>query len=207
MMPQGLLALYEPTLATNIKPIEIIESFLDAEAVPFIMRSTSFTKENYSRLIKEVDVMATQMEFDYLIHHHVDLLEQTKATGIHLTAASEPITEVRDKIGPDMIIGYSAHSFEEAVKAKQSGANYIILGSVYETPKKYDNHPIIGLETLKKACKRLEIPIYAVGGIDSSNLIEIRQAGAAGFCSLRAVYQNQEIEHNISKLMFIWEDF
>ncbi len=146
------------------------------------------------------------MDFDFIVHHDVELALQTEALGVHLTAHSSSVESVRALLGRDRVIGYSAHSLEEALQAKRQGADYIFLGAIFETPKPDPSHPVLGLDVLKQVCKKIEIPVYAIGGVNTENLILIKDAGAAGFSALRAVYANREIEHNVSKLGFMWED-
>ena len=180
--------------------------FLDAEAVPFIVRSKGLTKEAYQNLVASISELQDEMEFDFLIHHHWQLFADSGALGVHLTAQSDSVKTVREALGPEAVIGYSAHSAEEAIQAKRDGADYILLGSIFPTASHDDDHPVLGLAPLKEASRKCECPIYAIGGVNTGNLELIKNAGAAGFASLTAVYENGEIEHNVSKLMFLWED-
>jgi len=207
ILPEGLFAIYDQDYVQNLAPIEVIEAFLDAEAVPFIVRHKSQPKEKYRDIIAEINDLKREMDFDFIVHSDVELAKNTEALGVHLTARSESVASARKKLGDNSIIGYSAHSIEEALDVKRQGADYIFLGAIFETPKAHNDHPILGLKTLKEACRKIEIPIYAIGGINASNLIQIKEAGAAGFSALRAVYENGEVEHNISKLGFLWADF
>lgn len=206
IIPQGLLAILDENYSLGVPTQEIIESFLDAEAEPFIVRNKNLSKEAYGDYIDDINGMHQEMGFDFIVHQSVHLASVTEALGVHLTANGMPISEARDKLGAHKVIGYSAHSLEEALDAKRQGADYIFLGAIFDTPKDHANHPILGIDILAEACRKIEVPIYAIGGIHSENLIQIKDAGAAGFSALRAVYANQEIEHNISKLGFLWQD-
>ena len=206
MLPEGLFPILDENHSNSLSCHEIIEALMDSEAMPFIVRNKLMSKQDYQYYIEEIDALKNEMDFDYIIHHHVDLYESSNALGVHLTSQSPSVQDTRKKFGRECIIGYSAHSLEEAVHAKQNGADYIFLGAIFNTPKPNPDHPVLGLETLQKVCRKIEIPIYAVGGINSENLILIRDAGAAGFSGFRAIYANNEIEHNVSKLGFMWED-
>lgn len=207
MLPEGLFAILDENYSGSLSTAQIIEAFLDAEAIPFIVRNKAMSQKEYEDYIREIDEMKREMDFDFIVHNHLNLAQETQAMGIHLTAQSDPVSEARKLLGPNSLIGYSAHSIDEAMEAKSQGADYIFLGAIFETPKKDPNHPILGVEELAQACRRIEIPIYAIGGISSENLTTIKDCGAAGFGALRAIYENDEVEHNVSKLNFIWEDF
>lgn len=207
MLPEGFFALYDHKSVPAGKHTHVIEAFLDAEAVPIIIRSEGFSAEDYAAFIHEIDIMAHEMDFDYLIHRHVDLLKETRAIGAHLNAQSRSISETRCLIGADKLIGFSAHSLAEAMNAQEQGADYIVLGSIFSTAKTQAGHPVLGVDTLRLACRRLSIPVYAIGGITPDNLLSVRNAGATGFCCLHAVYQGFEVEHNTAKLKLMWEKF
>lgn len=205
MLPEGLFAILDPN-HTDQDTAAVIEALLDAEAVPFIVRNKSATPAAFEKWVCEIDALRDVLDFDYIINHDVSLAQRTKAIGVHLTAKSMSVSEARGLLGPHKLIGYSAHSIAEALTAKLAGADYVFLGAIFETPKANPDHPILGTKALYEASKRLEIPVYAIGGINEGNLLAIKDAGAAGFSALRAVYENGEIEHNITKLAFLWED-
>lgn len=205
-LPEGLFPILDENFAESLSTSQIIEAFLDAEATPFIVRNKEMSADEYRNYIFEIDEMKKEMEFDYIVHHDLNIFLKSNASGIHLTSMSTPVKDARKTVGKNKIIGYSAHSLEEARTARSDGADYIYLGAIFDTPKPHKDHPILGLNILKETCRKIEIPIYAIGGITSENLIQIRDAGAAGFSALRAVYCAGEVEHNISKLNFIWQD-
>ena len=205
MLPEGLFAILDPNYSEKSTAL-IIEELTDAEALPFIVRHKSLSLEEYTRFVHEIDELRDAIDFDYLIHDHATLALRSQALGVHLTANSMPVAQARALLGHKKLIGYSAHSLEEAIQAKLAGADYIFLGAIFKTPKPDSNHPILGIDVLSETCRKIEIPVYAIGGINESNLLPIKDAGAAGFSSLRALYNNDEIEHNASKLSFMWEE-
>ncbi len=206
VLPQGLFPILDENYAGELSTVEIIEAFLDAEAEPFIVRSKSMVKADYSEYIYAISLLKHEMDFEYIIHHHVDQVPLSGAAGIHLTAKSMSVDKARKELGPDRIVGYSAHSLDDALKAEDLGADYILLGSIFEPPREDPSLPVLGLEELKKTCKRVSLPVYAIGGINTGNLMLIKEAGAAGFATLRGVYENGTIDHNISMLKVLWEE-
>ncbi|EKD51644.1 MAG: Thiamine-phosphate pyrophosphorylase, partial [uncultured bacterium] len=138
--------------------------------------------------------------------HHLDRMPVSGAAGIHLTYKSVSIKQARRDLGPEALVGYSARSCDEALKAQDEGADYILLGSIFQSNHFHQDYPVIGLEELNKTCRRLTVPVYASGGIQPSNLIMVKDSGAAGFTALDAVYIDGEIDHNISLLNILWEE-
>ena len=83
------------------------------------------------------------------------------------------------------MIGASCHSIEEARAAANDGADYVILGPVFETPSKMRFGAPLGTEKLREACQAVQVPVIAIGGVNESNAQECFQAGAAGIAAIR----------------------
>lgn len=205
-LPEGLFAILDPTYFGELSTASVIEAFLDGEAVPFIARAKNLSPADYQKWLDEIAELSTLMDFDFIVHHHVAVAQKTTALGVHLTAQSLSVKETRQILGPEKMIGYSAHSVDDALQAIKDSADYIFLGAIFPTPKENTHHPILGLNPLAELCQKTENPIYAIGGIDERQIPLIKSTGAHGFSALRAVYENNDIEHGISKLGFIWEN-
>jgi thiamine-phosphate diphosphorylase len=115
------------------------------------------------------------------------------------------LPELRRHVGPQRWLGTSVHSFDEAWQAKNAGVDYVILGSIFHSPKTDQGHPLIGTHVLQQCTESLNIPVYAIGGITSKELPAVKLAGARGFCVLRALYEAPDIEHTVTKLQMLWE--
>ena len=81
-------------------------------------------------------------------------------------------------LGDKAIIGVSADSLEQAVRAKDDGADYIGFGPVFVTNTKSDAGPVSGLDILRKVCHEVSLPIVAIGGIGLANIGSIAASGA-----------------------------
>lgn len=204
MLPRGLFPILDENHSNSLPAAEIIEAFLENNISTFIIRNREMSEKNFEKYVQEICLMKNAMDFEFIIHSHVDLAREFDACGVHLTAKSTSITEARKTLGSHKWIGYSAHSLEEVAMAKTEGANYVFLGAIFDTPKIHANHPVLGLKTLSEACQ-MGIPIYAIGGIHAENLAEIKKTGVHGFSALRALYANGDVEHNASKLNLMWQ--
>ncbi|HEU4684667.1 MAG TPA: thiamine phosphate synthase, partial [Nitrospira sp.] len=85
------------------------------------------------------------------------------------------------------LVGVSAHSVEEAARAESEGADYIVIGPIYPTPSKESFGPPLGLARLEEACRRVAIPVLAIGGVTLTRAAEVRRAGAFGVAVIRAI--------------------
>lgn len=125
-----------------------------------------------------------------LVNDRVDVACAVGASGVHLGEHSLPPEETRRLMRhrgarPDFIVGVSAHSVEGAMQAEQSGVDYVIFGPMYATPSKAGFGPPQGAQRLQEVCKRLTIPVLAIGGITLENVGDCLAAGAAGIAAIR----------------------
>ncbi|MBN1140517.1 MAG: thiamine phosphate synthase [Deltaproteobacteria bacterium] len=122
-----------------------------------------------------------------LINDRADVALACDADGVHLTSASLPVSAVRGMLGPEPLIGVSAHRLDEILKAGQEGADFATFGPVYFTPSKAAYGPPVGLEKLREVCLRAPLPVFALGGVKLGRLGELMAAGAAGVALISAI--------------------
>ena len=105
-----------------------------------------------------------------------------------------PVQAARRMLGPNRLIGASVHSVEEVLKAETNGADFAVLGPVYDTPSKRLHGDPIGMRPLEEASQQSHIPIFAIGGISLPRVQEVRRAGAHGVALISAILLSESIE-------------
>lgn len=116
-----------------------------------------------------------------LLHGDYRLAHELKADGVHLTSTQFDEITYAKALGLYVII--STHSHEEALKAQVLGTDAITYSPIYESPNKGEPK---GLEDLKEIVDKIEIPIFALGGITTEEQIKaVAESGAYGFASIR----------------------
>lgn len=98
------------------------------------------------------------------------------------------LADLKQTLGDRYRLIYSAHTLEEAQSAATHGADFIFLSPIFVTPSKPGARPL-GLETLRKAVASIAVPIIALGGITSENVLDIEKTGAYGAAGIR-FFQN-----------------
>ena len=121
-----------------------------------------------------------------IINDRLEVAKRCGADGVHLGQNDGTLSEARRVLGEKAICGRSTHSPEEALAAEAEGFDYIGVGPIYATPTKA-GRPAVGLELVRFASDRLEVPFVAIGGVDPSNLGEVLNAGARAVAAVRAV--------------------
>lgn len=108
------------------------------------------------------------------------------AAGLHLPTGGS-LDAARRALGPDALLGASAHSLEEAMAAAAAGADYVTLSPVFESASKPGYGPALGPAGLQAMVARLTVPVIALGGVVAGNLGACLAAGAAGVAVMGAV--------------------
>ena len=112
--------------------------------------------------------------------------------------------DVRAKVGPDMIIGVSAHSVEEAQLAVAHGADYLGVGAAFSTHTKTDVD-VLPEGRLKEICDSVDVPVVAIGGIHKDNILKLKGSGADGVALVSAIFSAEDIEAECKELKALTE--
>jgi len=121
-----------------------------------------------------------------LVNSRPDVAVAGGAQGVHLPEDGLPVRDVK-RAFPDLVVGASRHSVEGARRAEAEGADFVLMGPVFETPGKEGR--VLGLGPLSEAARSLGIPVHAVGGIDAGNARRVVEAGAHGLAAIRPFLQ------------------
>lgn len=167
-----------------------------------VLREKDMPEAEYLFLARDVIALCKEYDVQCMLHSFINVAMELEHPYIHLPL---PILEAYAK--KDLsdnyqqffkVIGTSVHSVEDAVKAEQLGATYMTAGHIFATDCK-KGLPPRGLDFLKNVCDAVQIPVYAIGGINlASNddriaydaipdisvprLAEVMECGAAGGC-------------------------
>lgn len=130
----------------------------------------------------------------FVVNDRVHVAVAVGSDAVHVGQTDMPVETVRRVVGPDMIIGVSAGSIEEALRAKAEGADYVGFGPVWSTATKPDASPETGLQILKSVCEDCTAPVVAIGGIGLSRVEAVAKAGAVGAAVVSAVVCAEDME-------------
>lgn len=152
-------------------------------------------------LAEEVLRLTREHKALLLINDRVDLVLAVGADGVHLRSDSLPVAAARRLLGPHRLIGVSAHSVDEVVRAESEGADFALLGPVYDTPSKRAYGPPIGLRPIEEAASRCRLPVMAIGGITAARIGEVRRAGASGVAVSSAILSAADVPAATTQLL------
>ena len=187
---QTLYQQVESALKGGVTCVQLREKVLDEEA---------FLKEAF-----ELHDLCKKYNVPFFINDNVDIAIQCHADGIHVGQEDMAAADVRAKVGPDMLLGVSAHSVEEARLAVAHGADYLGVGAAFSTHTKTDVD-VLPKGELKKICDAVDVPVVAIGGIHKDNILQLKGSGTDGVALVSAIFGAEDIEAECRELKALAE--
>ncbi len=135
-----------------------------------------------------------------IVNDRLDVALAANAQGVHLATRSMPAGVVRKLAPKGFLVGVSCHSLEEAMAAEMAGANYLLLGPIFETPSKLNFGAPLGLEMLREVTGQISLPVFALGGITVDRISQCRESGAAGIAGIRIFQDCDSMEELVGQL-------
>lgn len=179
---------------------EAVEEAILGGATFVQLREKNLSYEEFFKTAVEVKKVTDKYNIPFVINDNVDIAAAVDADGAHIGQSDEEINDAREKLGPDKIIGLSAGTVEEALKAEKNGADYIGVGAVFSTSTKLDADTV-SQETLREICSTVNIPVVAIGGISKDNILELAGTGIAGAAVVSAIFAQDNIRASASDLL------
>ncbi len=134
----------------------------------------------------------------FIINDRVDIAMLCDADGVHVGQSDIPANKVRELMGEDKIVGVSARTVEEAIRAKENGADYLGVGAMFNTRTKLDAKSV-SIEKLKEIKERVELPLVAIGGLSLSNIDKLKECNIDGYAVVSAILGAENIKLECEK--------
>ena len=179
---------------------EQVKASLDGGITLLQLREKEMPYEDFLREAKDMKALAASYGVPLIINDNVDLALAVDADGVHVGQSDIEAGSVREKLGRDKIIGVSARTVLEALRAEKAGADYLGVGAVFSTSTKEDAD-VIAWETLKEICQSVSIPVVAIGGIKKDNVMQLAGSGAAGISVISGIYGQPDIRTACEELL------
>ena len=170
-----------------------VEAALKGGATFIQLREKELDEEAFLEEALEIGKLCREYGVPFVINDNVDIAEKAGADGVHVGQHDMEAGDVRRRLGPDKIIGVSAQTVEQALRAQEHGADYLGVGAVFPTGSKADATEVEH-ETLRRICDAVDIPVIAIGGITRDNVLELRGTGICGIAVISAIFAKQDIE-------------
>ena len=139
-----------------------------------------------------------------IIDDNIAIALESGAEGVHVGQNDMDAREARRLLGPDRILGVTAKTVEQALRAQAAGADYLGSGAVFGTSTKPDAVPM-SMERLKEICAAVTIPVVAIGGICLENIGRLTGSGVAGAAIVSGIFGAEDIEGTTRRLMEVMQ--
>jgi thiamine-phosphate pyrophosphorylase len=141
-----------------------------------------------------------------IVDDRIDVALSVEAAGVHLGQRDFPIGKARAVVGPDVLVGATATTAEQAASAYEAGADYIGFGPVFPTSSKRNPESVKGPEGLAAACEAVPIPVLAIGGITPDRVQPVLEAGAHGVAVLSAIVATDDPETAANRFRTVMDE-
>ncbi len=191
-----LIVITDKRLKPNV--VQAVREALEGGATSIQLR----LKESSTREMLEVGRFIRRLTANYgalyFVDDRLDVALATEADGVQLGPEDMPVS-VAKELAPNLIIGASVYSLEEAVEAERDGAHFLGAGSVFPTPSKAGVR-VLGVEGVSRVVRVVKIPVVAIGGIDKSNVKLVLSTGVTGIAVISAVMGAEDVKKATSEL-------
>ena len=172
---------------------ECVEKSLKGGVSVVQIREKDCSGKEFLQIAKSVKAITKRYNVPLIINDRVDVAIAVGADGVHVGQDDLPCAIVRSMVGEDMIIGVSASSLTEALKAQQDGADYIGVGAMFATDTKTDAK-VVTMEELDRIRREVSIPIVVIGGINKTTLPDFIGKGIDGIAVVSAIVSQNDVE-------------
>lgn len=163
---------------------EVAVAAIAGGATAVQLRAKDLPDEDLVPLAEELSARCRAAGVLFVVNDRVQVALATGAEALHVGQSHE-LAHVRERIGPDVVLGISVEGAEQARAAEAAGADYLGV-TVWSTPTKLDARPR-GLEGVRQVVEAASLPVVGIGGIGPANAAEVLGAGAAGVAVVSAV--------------------
>lgn len=178
---------------------DVVKESLDGGVTFLQLREKNLDDEAFLNEAIELQKLCKEYNVPFIVNDNVDIAVAMNADGVHVGQSDMEAGSVREKLGPDKIIGVSAHSVEEALTVEKNGADYLGVGAMFPTGSK-DDAEVLSFDVLKGICEAVSIPVVAIGGITYDNISSLQDTGICGVAVISAIYAQENIEASTKAL-------
>ena len=196
----GLYLVTSQALSDGRTTETIVHAALTAGVSLIQLREKDLSTRALTALARRVRELTARAGALLIINDRVDVALDVGADGVHLGQDDLPVAEAR-RLAPDLIIGGSSHSLEEAVALEAAGASYVNIGPLFPTQTKDWSADFLGIEGLKAIAPHVSIPFTVMGGIKASHIPDLRAAGACTIAVVTAVTAAPDPEQAARELL------
>lgn len=186
--------------------VRLIEEAIQGGVTVVQLREKTASSLEFYRLALQVKAVTERYGVPLIINDRLDIAQAVEAEGLHIGQEDLPAEVVRRIWSEKKILGVSARTVEQALKAQKAGADYLGVGAVFPVYPHYvkDDARLITLEQLKGIKEKVKIPVVAIGGIQAKNAHLVREAGVDGIAVVSGILGQDDVKQASRELSRIF---
>lgn len=187
MLDYSLYLVTDRRLSLGRSTVEVVAAAVSGGVTCVQLREKHCSTREFLEEARRVRELLVGTGVPLIINDRLDVALAVGADGVHLGQNDMHISDARRLVGERLVIGISAESVADAIRAEAEGADYIGVSPVFTTPTKMDTAPPLGLEGLREIRRAVSLPLVAIGSIRHDNAAEVLRAGADGLAVVSAI--------------------
>jgi thiamine-phosphate pyrophosphorylase len=188
----GLYAIIDTDALAGRNHLEFAHQIIRGGVKIVQLRDKISGKKELLAVAQEIKNVCSQKNVLLIINDALDIALAVGADGLHIGQEDLPVSVARKLAPIDMLIGCSVFTAEQAQQAVAEGADYIAVGAIFPTINK--DTTVVGLEPLRQIRRTVSVPVVGIGGINLSNLVEVKKAGADSIAVIGAIVETDSPE-------------
>ncbi len=181
-----------------------IESLKQTDAKWIQLRVKDLPQKEWFEIGRKAKDSLKNYNIQLIINDNVYLAKEIDAAGVHLGKTDMDISEARNILGDQKIIGGTANTYDDIVKLHERGVNYVGLGPFKPTTTKKKLAPQLSQFAYEVILKKLEIqqikiPVIAIGGIQVIDVVPLMMTGLSGVAVSSAIVKSSAMEHSVQQ--------
>jgi len=139
-------------------------------------REPDLSDEDFYNECLKIREITNEVGAGLIVNDRLDIAALVRAEGIHLGKGDLPLRVVKEYMGEDFIVGYSAHNTEEAIVKAWEGADYFTYSPIFRLVHKDSPHKPHGIDGAREIVTKVEVPVFMLGGIQVADLRDLASA-------------------------------
>lgn len=164
------------------------------------LREKNVTSREFYEIAIKVKEVTSRYNIPLIINDRLDIALAIDADGLHIGQKDLPASVARKILGKDKILGVSAATLQESLKAEKDGADYLGVGAVFSTSTKKDTRDV-SYETLSSITSSVNIPVVAIGGINESNVTKLKESNIDGIAVISCILGKEDVKGAAEKML------
>ena len=173
--------------------LEQVEQALIGGATLVQLREKELDEDTFLREAVDMAKLCHRYGVPLLINDNVEIARRSGADGVHVGQEDMEAAAVRSILGSDMIVGVTAKTVGQALRAQEAGADYLGSGAVFGSSTKLNAKPMTR-ELLNSICNAVSIPVVAIGGINRENILDLAGTDIDGVAVVSGIFAAADIE-------------